>query len=96
MPTEHLTEYILYARTVRFRFAQSARRHRIGQAHALAAMAAAGEPVLTFDEGPQLHWVGLDDLGIELHIAGRPAIEDPDDLVIIVHVQPTSQRRPPL
>ena len=79
---------------MRFYFARSARRHKIGKAHVVAALANAGTPVLAVDpQGkPQLHWIALDDRGIELHIAGRPSIEDPSDLVIIVHVQPTNQR----
>ena len=55
-----------------------------------AAIADAGTPTLV---GDQLHWVGKDDRGVELHVVGFVAAEDPD-LVIVIHVQPTSQRRP--
>lgn len=38
-----------------------------------------------------LHWLGVDDRGIELEIIGRIALEDPD-LVIVLHVMPTMLR----
>jgi len=44
---------------------------------------------------PQLHWIGQDDRGVELHIAGRPSLEDPHGLIVIIHVQPTDQRSMP-
>ena len=73
-----------------FYFGRSARKHRIGRAHALAAISNSGRPeVLSTADGPRLHWVAPDDRGVELHIIGRIAVDDPD-LVIIYHVMPTS------
>ena len=69
---------------MKFYFGRSARRHKIGKAHALAALAKAGEP---FAVDGQLHWFSSDDRGVELHIIGKPAVEDPD-LVVIYHVFP--------
>lgn len=75
------------------RFAQSARRHRIGKAHALAALEKAGTPTAVpapsdaLDE--RLVFVGVDDRGIELEII---AIQLPNFLYII-HVMPTQFRR---
>ena len=72
---------------MKLKFINSARRHRIGKAHALAAIANAGSPVV-LDNG-DLEWIGNDDRGLELHILGFIAAEDPD-LVIIKHVFPTA------
>jgi len=74
---------------VRFYFARATRRHKIGRAHALAAIANAGTPTVI---GAQLHWTALDDRGVELHIIGKPAAEDPD-LVVLYHVMPTALRK---
>ena len=79
---------------MRFKFSRSSRRHKIGRAHALAALAAAGEPTLESRErdGVErefLHWIGTDDRGVELEIIGTVAVENPD-LIIIIHVLPTT------
>jgi hypothetical protein len=74
------------------RFTQSARRHRIGKAHALAAMANAGDPIrLPAGEGldQRLIWIGHDDRGVMLEVI---AVEQPDYLLVI-HVMPLSYRR---
>ena len=80
---------------MRFYFARSARRHKIGKAHALAALANADSPMISTDgdERTQLHWIGEDDRGVELHIVGRPSTEDPQNFIVIIHVQPTDQRK---
>lgn len=70
------------------KFARTARKHRIGKAHALAAMNNAGDPIFVpatekYDE--QWLWIGLDDRQVELEIVG---VERPDCLLII-HVRPT-------
>ncbi len=75
---------------MRFYFTRSARRHKIGKAHALAALANGGDP--TEDPEGNLHWMAEDDRGVELHLKGRRAVEDPN-LVVIFHVQPTDLRR---
>ena len=73
---------------MRFYFTRSSRRHKIGKAHALAALANAGEPEV---DGTRLEWIGRDDRGIELHIVGKVASENPD-LIVIRHVMPTDLR----
>jgi hypothetical protein len=70
---------------MRFYLARSARRHRIGKAHALAALQ---EPYTVLDDGA-FERFAPDDRGVELHILGHPADEDPN-LVVIYHVQPTT------
>lgn len=71
------------------KFSRSSRRHKIGRAHALAAMENAGEPTVVpatekYDE--QLEWIGRDDRGVELRIIGL----DRPDVILVIHVQPTS------
>lgn len=69
---------------------RSARRHKIGNAHILAAMANAGTPTVVENErGPQLHYVGADDRGIELHVIAVPDDRHPEGLAVI-HAMPTS------
>jgi hypothetical protein len=77
---------------MRFRVTRTARRHKIGNAHMLAAIAAAGEPTVEETDRVRLLWVGVDDRGIELEIIGLVADEDPD-LVIIIHCMPTTYPR---
>jgi len=74
---------------MKFYFGRSTRNHKIGRAHALASVANAGTPIII---GDQLHWIASDDRGVELHIIGKPAAEDPD-LIILYHVMPTSLRK---
>lgn len=75
------------------RFAQSARKHRIGKGHALAALENAGDPVvvpaLSDDLDDRLVFVGVDDRGVELEII---AVQLPNFLFVI-HVMPTMFRR---
>jgi len=72
---------------VRFKFTRSSRRHKIGRAHTLAALADAGTPGV-MDNG-DLEWTGRDDRGIELHIVAFIDEDDPD-LAVIKHVFPTA------
>ena len=75
---------------MRVRVVRSARRHRVGNAHIMAAMVAAGEPVLVETElGPQLHYIGNDDRGLELHVIAVPDDRNPGGLTVI-HAMPTS------
>jgi hypothetical protein len=75
---------------VRFRVGRSARRHKIGNAHILAAIVNAGEPVVVENDlGPQLHYVGADDRGVELHVIAVPDDRNSDGLTVI-HAMPTS------
>jgi hypothetical protein len=78
---------VVHTRTVKFYFTRSSRRHKIGRAHALAALARAGAP--TLDDKSDLEWTAADDRGVELHIVGFVAEEDPN-LVVIKHVFPTA------
>jgi hypothetical protein len=74
------------------RFARSARKHRIGRGHVLAALSKAGDPVVIppdEDFAERLVWVGVDDRGMELEIV---AVVQPDTWLII-HVMPTWYRR---
>jgi len=77
---------------MRFCFTRSSRRHKIGRAHAEAALASAGDPF--FDDRGDLNWLGSDDRGLELHIVGFIAAEDPN-LVVIKHVFPLALKEKP-
>ena len=76
----------------RITFTQSARRHRIGKAHALYLMTSALPEVVeaTLTSREQWKWVGLDDRGLELEIVA--VVPDPDTLLVI-HVMPYGFRR---
>jgi hypothetical protein len=67
---------------------KSARRHRIGRAHALHVMTTNDPTVVpataAYDE--RLVWIGVDDRDIELEIV---ALDLPDALVVI-HVMPAA------
>lgn len=81
--------YVCYSDEVRrVRVVRSGRRHKIGNAHILAAMEAAGTPAV---EGDSLIFVGTDDRGVELVIVAvpddRPSAR-PGDLAVI-HAMPT-------
>jgi hypothetical protein len=74
------------------RWYRSARRHRIGRAHALHVMTST-EPTLVpasgaYDE--RLVWIGEDDRGIELEVVAVVFV----DAVVVIHVMPTALRRP--
>jgi hypothetical protein len=66
-------------------FTRSARRHRVGKAHALHVTNTA-DPVVD-DDG--IGWIGPDDRGIELEVY---LVERPD-LFLVIHVMPTELRR---
>ena len=71
------------------RVARSGRKHKIGNAHILAAMANAGEPMSV---GDQLLYVGVDDRGVELEIVAVLDDSGRADLTVI-HAMPTALRR---
>jgi hypothetical protein len=73
---------------MRVRVARSGRKHRIGNAHILAAMVNAGDPIVD-PAGDQLVFVGRDDRGIELHIIAVPDDRDPAGLTVI-HCMPNA------
>jgi hypothetical protein len=72
------------------RWFRSARRHRVGRAHALHVMTT-NHPIVVpataaYDE--RLVWIGVDDRGIELEIVALALPE----AVIVIHVMPTAFR----
>lgn len=71
------------------RITRPARKHRIGNAHILAAMIDAGEPVIAEDGA--LHYTGVDDRGIELEIVA--VADDRREGIAVIHVMPTEFRR---
>jgi hypothetical protein len=73
------------------RWYRTARRHRIGKAHALFVINSVRPERIaaTVSHDARLVWIGVDDRGIELEIV---ALERADDIVVI-HVMPTSLRR---
>ena len=76
----------------RVKFTQSARKHRIGKVHVLAAMNSAAEPERFPAEGnldDRLLWIGEDDRGVVLEVIGI----DLPDYLLIIHVMPHSFRR---
>jgi len=75
------------------RITRSARKHRIGNVHILAAMADAGRPT---EHGDQLFYIGEDDRGVELLIIAVPDDKNPGGLAVI-HANPTAwhDRREP-
>jgi hypothetical protein len=76
---------------VQVRFSRSARRHRIGKAHALHVMNTSDPEVITADGtmNERRLWTGPDDRGLDLEIV---AIVEPDYLLVI-HVMPHHFRR---
>lgn len=78
---------------MRVRFAQAARKHRIGKAHALAAMENAGNPkIVPASDGEsddRLVFVGVDDRGVELEVIAVQLA----DYLFVIHVMPTQYRR---
>lgn len=75
------------------RFARAARKHRIGKAHALAALNNAGEPTVIPARADQsddrLVFIAPDDRGVMLEVI---AVRLPAYLYVI-HVMPYSFRR---
>ena len=73
------------------RFTSDARKHKIGAAHARFVVennVAERTPGQNEFEH-RLFWVGIDDRGLELEIAGVEF----DDEILIIHVVPTNFRR---
>lgn len=70
-------------------WSQSARKHRIGKARALEAMADAEITAVETKRGePALLYIGIDGRGIELEIIGVPL----GDALLIIHCMPTAFR----
>ena len=72
------------------RWFRSARRHRVGKAHALHVMTTITPTLVpatdAYDE--RLVWIGEDDRGIELEIVALALL----DAVVVIHVMPTALR----
>lgn len=62
-PTHHVSSVYDTIDGVKVRIARSARKHRIGNAHILAALAGAR---VVAEVGDQVVYVGVDDRGLEL------------------------------
>jgi hypothetical protein len=72
------------------RFAQSARRHRIGKARAMFVME--NNPFQTLardDDKVQRIWVALDDRDLELEVIAVVLV----NCLLVTHVMPTALRR---
>lgn len=80
--------YVAHNRTMQIRFTQSARRHRIGKAHARYVMGAYEPTRIPADDehSERLVWVGMDDRGLELEIVA--VLET--DYLLVIHVMPRS------
>lgn len=72
------------------RWFQSARRHRIGRAHALHVMLTTKPTLIPGDEqaDQRLAWIGVDDRGLELEIVALVLA----DTLVVIHVMPTALR----
>ena len=73
------------------RFAKSARKHRIGKAHALFVLEN-HEPVTFLSssgEDQKLLWIAQDDRGLELEIVAVKLAEN----ILVIHVMPRNFRR---
>lgn len=78
------------------RFAQAARRHRIGRASVRFVMARAAPVAATTAQGsPAWLWVGVDERGRELEIAAvqTQSDRDPEPVLLVIHVMPIHYRR---
>jgi hypothetical protein len=73
---------------MRIRVTRTARKHKIGNAHILAAMRDAGQPVLV-PGTDRLLYIGEDDRGIELLVIAVPDNRNPPGLAVI-HAMPTA------
>jgi hypothetical protein len=72
---------------IQVEFSRSARRHRIGRAHAFYVII--HSEAIWDAEREQFSWVGIDDRGLELEVVG---VIKPDCLLII-RVMPAEFRR---
>jgi len=75
---------------VRVKFTQSARKHKIGRAHVLAALENADDgeivPAPSGDKQTRRKWIAVDNRGVELEIMGVETLE----YLLIIHVMPTA------
>ena len=73
------------------RFTQSARKHRIGRAHAIYVMENYSFALIKSDNEDKVQrvWVASDDRGLELEIVAVVF----KDYLLVTHVMPTDLRR---
>ena len=73
------------------RFAKSARKHRIGKAHALFVLEnhEPGTFLASYGEDQKLLWIAQDDRGLELEIVAVKLAEN----ILVIHVMPRNFRR---
>jgi hypothetical protein len=73
------------------RWYRSARRHRIGKAHAMHVITTVvpQQVPATSVADARLVWIGADDRGVELEIVAL----DLEHALVVIHVMPTSLRR---
>lgn len=73
------------------RWYRSARRHKIGKAHAMHVVNShEPEPVAATETADaRLVWIGKDDRGVKLEVVAL----DLDEAVIVIRVMPTELRR---
>lgn len=69
------------------RWYRSARRHPIGQAHAMHVITTVEPQQVAASSAAdaRLVWIGVDDRGVELEIVAL----DLEDAVVVIHVMPT-------
>ncbi len=77
------------------RFAQAARRHRIGRASARLSWHTAPAAITTAQGSPAWLWVGVDERDRELEVVAVQAQSDrdPEPVWLVIHVMPTRYRR---
>lgn len=93
MPVHSRTLFLCYVIAVAraIRWYRTARRHRVGKAHAMHVIRST-EPArvpATGSADARLVWIGEDDRGIELEVVAL----DLDEAIIVIHVMPTDLRR---
>lgn len=83
--------YVTIAGVKPIRFSRSARRHKIGKAHAYHVMSSSEPTIVTDPQTKQstLSWIANDSLQRELEIV---AVET-GDCFLVIHVMPTSLRK---
>lgn len=87
--TNKLVSRATYCAEMEIRFAQSARKHRIGKAHAMYVMENNPFQTLVNDDKVQQIWIALDDRGLELEIVAVVL----SNCLLVTHVMPTALRR---
>ena len=89
----HLPDFLCHTKSVGrdIRWYRSARRHRIGKAHAMHVITTVDPQAVPATDvaDARLVWLGPDDRGIELEIVAL----DLDEAVVVIHVMPTGLRR---